>query len=60
MKTKIVCYTLSFLGMLSVFGITVEDAPIWWYTLCICITILCMLLIHTINPKFWKDPKLKE
>ena len=53
MKAKIVCYIFSFLGILGVFGITAEDAPIWWYTLCICVTVLCILVVHEIDPQFF-------
>lgn len=60
MKAKILCWLLASVMMLCIFGVSAVEAPVWWYVICICIAILCVLLIHAINPKFWVDPKLKE
>jgi len=55
MKAKIFCYIFSFLGILSMFGITAENAPIWWYIICLCVTFLCIILVHEINPNFFLE-----
>lgn len=52
MKVKIMCWLLSIIGVTSFAGICVENAPVWWYTLCIAIGFLCFFLVNQIDPHF--------
>lgn len=52
-KKKLLCYILSFTGVLSIFGVCFNNAPIWWHMLCIAISFLCLFLVNHIDPQFF-------